>query len=683
MAFNPTTLASAAGIDQSINPKTGKPWTPEELLIAGKAQGTLSAEESAAMEQNAREQAAREAADKPWYKRAWDTVAPVVETGLDAGTLGLYSGAKEGLGFGESASLVDAGTDKLREALGIGNPITELGNAFGVDPGAVGEAFGGPGTMGGKGGGAAGGGGGLPDVSGIRAGGQQLFDAAMANYGRSLSPTEIRDPNAISVAPITSRDVSASGPAGVTSYTAAGPVTAPVVNAPNLGAASQVDLPEHLSAQLANYTPVQRATLDADPQAEIRGLQAGALEGLSELAAGRGPAADLERARLDAALARVSDEGFAAANASRGAGKGAARLQTALRGVDAGAQAAIAARGNALENQIAARGQQVGALQGVRAQDIDFAGQAASLEQQANTLDAQIEAARQLGNAQEVNRLTSQQAGLRQQAREFNAQAVNQRQQVQGAMTLQAEEGNAGRALTSGLDAAGRTDKAAEFGAGAANTSSLDYGRRQDAAATGNADRDVTAQTATGAQSLTAQTNTGAQQLEADRARSDASQGAFTATTQAQGTAGSTAAAGLGAQNDAINAQVAQKKAEDAARAAEEARKAQNREFLLEAGTKAATALSDERAKQDIEDIPGEKLDGFADAMAKKVKSWEYKPGEGPSGTHFGPMAQDLESTELGEALVREGDDGMKRVDMDSFANLMLAAVLRSRKRGR
>lgn len=634
-----------------INPATGLPWTQAEVQAAGAA-----------------------------YTGVLDTVGNVISNYTPVGAAatgisqavsgqpitGVAGATPLGMGVnlatqGPSAAVNNSLAGQLYSgatggnlAQGIQQAANFAGNTLGI-PG-----FGGPS--------------GLPDISGIRTDSKSLFDQAMANYGRSLSPTEIRDTAPITAAPITGRDVSAAGPAAVQTYGAQGPVPTRMVAAPALGQASTVLEPDNLVANQAQFTPVARTTLDADPQREIREMQTGALGGLAELAQGKGPAAELERARLDQSLARLSDEAYAAANASRGAGRGAAKLQTALGLTNAGAQAAIAARANALENQIAARGQQVGALQGVRGQDIDFAGQAASLEQQANNLEAQIEAARQMGNAQEVNRLTSQQAGLRQQAREFNAQAVNQRTEFGATQQLRADEGNVGRELQAGLDFAGRADNAAQFGAGAMNTSSLDYGRRIDDAASRSADRDLAAQTATGAQSIQAQTATAQNQLGVDRARTDSSQGAFNATTQAQGTAGDTATGALNAQSQAINAQVGQQQAADA-------KKAADREFLLEAGTKVAAALSDERSKTNIKELPQDDLEDFGEAMAKKVKSWEYKPGEGPPGTHFGPMAQDLENTDLGRDLVSAGPDGKKRVNMDDFANLLLAATLRSRKR--
>jgi hypothetical protein len=690
MAFKPVTAINQLLKDNQ--PMLAEMWanmTPEEQAAAEKRNAEAQAINRA--QTNALVQG-----DKPWWQRGLETAAdlstfgqystikeaaggdsssyasPVdpknLETAADLSTFGQYSAGKKALGFGNSQSYLAPGSEAV-----FGDAFGAISDATGLS--SLGGGSGGPG----------------PDVTGIQAGGKQLFDQAMANYGRKLDPTEIRE-----VPQVTGERVQAATAGPVATYSAPTVAASREVSAPTIAAARDVTAPTiapsslvegvgPLNAALAGGTDVGRAQLSGGPQDQIRNLQTGSLAGLQELAEGKGPAAELEKARLDSALARVSDEAYAAANASRGAGKGAARLQTALALVGEGGKAALAARENALASQIAARGQVVQAAQGVRAQDIDFAGQAAQLEQQANNLQAQIEAARQLGNAAEVNRLTSQQATLKQQAQEFNAQAQNQRAAQQASMGLQAAEGNAGRESQRNISQAGMTLQASEgnagreagrnsqqagltadalkFGAGATNDASQAQAGRQQQANVTNAGNTIQVQT----------TNAG-NQLATDKARADSTQGAFAATTQAQGTAGQTAAAGLGAQSDAIKATVA---AEDAANK----KKAADREFLMEAGAKAATVLSDERSKQNVAEITPNALDGFAEAIARKIKTWEYKPGEGPPGVHAGPMAQDVEDAgPLGEALVHYGDDGRKYIDQDSIGNLLLAAALRSKK---
>ena len=82
---------------------------------------------------------------------------------------------------------------------------------------------------------------------------------------------------------------------------------------------------------------------------------------------------------------------------------------------------------------------------------------------------------------------------------------------------------------------------------------------------------------------------------------------------------------------------------------------------LLSGGAALATAaLSDKNAKTDINDGYG-----ILDAVTKQVnpKSFKYKQETGEDQSkHFGVMAQDLEKTPLAYT-VKQGDDGMKRVD--------------------
>jgi len=83
-------------------------------------------------------------------------------------------------------------------------------------------------------------------------------------------------------------------------------------------------------------------------------------------------------------------------------------------------------------------------------------------------------------------------------------------------------------------------------------------------------------------------------------------------------------------------------------------------------------ALSDEDAKSDIDDP--EQLQGFLDSV--HAHSYRYKdpdmPGAG-HGTFVSPMAQEIESTDLGKSAVSTGPDGYKRVDYGKLQGTMLA----------
>lgn len=88
----------------------------------------------------------------------------------------------------------------------------------------------------------------------------------------------------------------------------------------------------------------------------------------------------------------------------------------------------------------------------------------------------------------------------------------------------------------------------------------------------------------------------------------------------------------------------------------------------------AAAMMSDKRAKTDVHDA-GADMAQFLDALHSK--NYEYKPGLGQeSGEQFGVMAQDLEKSKVGQAMVQEGPDGYKRVDTQGKLPMALLAAM-------
>jgi hypothetical protein len=86
----------------------------------------------------------------------------------------------------------------------------------------------------------------------------------------------------------------------------------------------------------------------------------------------------------------------------------------------------------------------------------------------------------------------------------------------------------------------------------------------------------------------------------------------------------------------------------------------------------AASLLSDKRLKKEIKPA-GKKVKSFLDAIS--AEEWEYKdPKHGGSERHVGPMAQDLEKSEIGKRMVVETPEG-KAVKFDgmSFAAILAA----------
>lgn len=552
-----------------------------------------------------------------------------------------------------------------------------------------------------------GGSGPLPDISGIQGDARELYRKGLANMDReytagTIAPQAVMDPGlapserVTAAGPVTAERVAAAAPVGAERVSAAGPVNAERVNAPNLGAAAQVGRPVAFDAATAKASGPAATTIDTGQSNQIRDIQMQNLQTLQKEAQGGGISAELARAQLARHMARITGDQMAMAGAARGAGRTGLQREAMLAAGRQGLEAALGAEEQALGRQLGAQQQVTGALQGTREQDVGVATQQAQLDAQRRNLQAQLETATAQGNAQEINRLRMSLTDLDQQAQQYNAGATNQRGEVQGRLGLEAATGNADRSLNAGLDAARRQDAAAVGNADRGLTAGLDTARRQDAAATGNADRGLTADldyarrqdtTATdnagradtqafreGQQNVQVQTGNADRALTADTAQEGARRGAFDSTTGAQQAGGTTASQGLGAQTDAIAAQAAAKKAADEA-------KARDREFLLDAATKAAPLLSDERAKKDVVSVDDDDLSAFAEDMARKMKRWEYKPGLGPEGEHAGPMAQDVEEAgEVGKLLVHKRPDGMREIDQSSMTNLLLAALLRRRK---
>lgn len=88
-------------------------------------------------------------------------------------------------------------------------------------------------------------------------------------------------------------------------------------------------------------------------------------------------------------------------------------------------------------------------------------------------------------------------------------------------------------------------------------------------------------------------------------------------------------------------------------------------------GTLGAAAISDENEKKEIKDGVKE-LHELLDSI--DVKTYKYKDKENGEGKRVGPMAQDMEESELGDALVKETSKG-KAIDMRGGFTAVLAAT--------
>ncbi len=99
---------------------------------------------------------------------------------------------------------------------------------------------------------------------------------------------------------------------------------------------------------------------------------------------------------------------------------------------------------------------------------------------------------------------------------------------------------------------------------------------------------------------------------------------------------------------------------------------------LLQTAGSIAPMLSDERTKEAVADAG----DDVAALLAGiKARSYDYKDQAHGAGRQYGLIAQDLERSEMGKAMVQEGPDGLKRVDVGRAALGSLAASSELAKR--
>lgn len=91
----------------------------------------------------------------------------------------------------------------------------------------------------------------------------------------------------------------------------------------------------------------------------------------------------------------------------------------------------------------------------------------------------------------------------------------------------------------------------------------------------------------------------------------------------------------------------------------------------------AATALSDERAKTDIQGLDAIKAKLDDHLRSAPAHGYRYKPGFGEDSAteRAGPMAQELEHSPFGRDIVKVGADGYRRVDTGRLALVNHAAL--------
>lgn len=337
----------------------------------------------------------------------------------------------------------------------------------------------------------------------------------------AIQTSEIRDPNLGAI-----ERWGASGPAAVERYNAASIDPSQQISAENISETTVAP------AAIADAAAVQRAQFDRGMANSVRGDQLQDIAMLRAGAQGQGPSAALNDYAV--AMDAIAQEQLGLAGQARGADRASARheamLQIGRQGVVAARQAA-ATRAQEQQNYLAAL---QGATQGVRTADVDVATRASQLEQEANSLEAQLQTAVRTGNRDAINAINVRRSELDAQRKQVNAQ-----------LGLQASMSNAERQSTENITGAQLRQSAAADNAKSQNISSLDYAGRLDQAAGANAaaanqrqvdQAGLTLQrdTVAGAQSLQAQTTTNDQRLARDKAADDAGRSAFDSTTNAQ-----------------------------------------------------------------------------------------------------------------------------------------------------
>ena len=95
--------------------------------------------------------------------------------------------------------------------------------------------------------------------------------------------------------------------------------------------------------------------------------------------------------------------------------------------------------------------------------------------------------------------------------------------------------------------------------------------------------------------------------------------------------------------------------------------------------TSAATAMSDERVKENISEANPSKLKDMMDKLT--AYNYDYKDEVGGEEDQMGVMAQDLEKSELGKEFVNETPEGIKTVDYGKMGSTLAAAVAQLNER--
>lgn len=89
-------------------------------------------------------------------------------------------------------------------------------------------------------------------------------------------------------------------------------------------------------------------------------------------------------------------------------------------------------------------------------------------------------------------------------------------------------------------------------------------------------------------------------------------------------------------------------------------------------GSNLGDVFSDERLKEDKQDLDSDDIEQFIEAL--RPMRYRFK-GDGDGDEMVGVMAQDLEGNEIGDKIVYEDQDDVKKLDSDNLLGAILAAI--------
>jgi hypothetical protein len=444
-------------------------------------------------------------------------------------------------------------------------------------------------------------------------------------------------------------------------------VSARDVLAPQVGPAMQAGVVQTGAAQIA----------DTQGQ-EIRAKQLGAVDLIGAAARGAGPSvAEAQQARGLQDLTATQTGLAAQAHGNQGV---FARREAMRNIADMGSRQTLDNSLLRATEMATARGQLTGALSDVRGTDTGTAVHQADLTQGANLANMGEAGLTGRTNAAASNDMTRFGTQIATDVAAANANrgltADTTSAAAQNARDVDVagvQAGNVGRGIGVATANADRTLTATTRNANAADANANQNADRSTNVGVGNANRDLAGQTTNqGAHITGEQLNQGA---DLTKQQINTSAG-LTANSQRIAEAGNKTNAALQANNQVMGgtAQAANIEAGNNATI-------QKNDAAIIGGVATAGAGSDERIKKDISRTPDAQVDDFLKAM--ESHNYRYKdPAEG-EGQRHGPMAQELEKSEMGRSVVKQGPDGVKRVDTDAFVLALAGAVARKMRQSK